>query len=125
MTDKIVVLVTCGNRGEAEKLAGELVEQKLVACVNLVPGIESWYWWEGKVNREAELLLVMKTTQENFALLETAIQGLHSYSVPEIIALPICAGSREYLQWIGESVGRGSKDTPPPASPENLSSGNI
>jgi periplasmic divalent cation tolerance protein len=106
MTDKIVVFVTCGNREEAEKLAGRLVEQKLTACVNLVPGIESWYWWEGKINRDAELLLVMKTTQAHFPALEIAIKEQHSYAVPEIIALPILAGSREYLQWIGDSVGR-------------------
>jgi periplasmic divalent cation tolerance protein len=105
MTDKIVVLVTCGNREEAEKLAQSLVEQKLVACINLVPGIQSWYGWEGKVNRDEELLLILKTVRAKFNELEAAIKHLHTYAVPEIIAIPIIQGSREYLGWVEKTCG--------------------
>ncbi len=104
MSDCIVVLVTCGRHAEAEKIASHLVEKKLVACANLVPGIESWYWWEGKVNHDQEILLIMKTVREKFDLLVEVIRGIHSYTVPEIIALPIHQGFDAYLQWVAESV---------------------
>jgi periplasmic divalent cation tolerance protein len=104
MSDCIVVLVTCGGHSEAEKIASQLVEKKLVACANLVPGIESWYWWEGKVNHDQEILLIMKTVREKFDLLVEIIRGIHSYAVPEIVALPIHQGFDAYLQWVAESV---------------------
>jgi periplasmic divalent cation tolerance protein len=104
MTQCMVVFVTCGNRTEAENLASHLLEQKLVACVNIVPGIESWYWWEGKINRDQEILLIMKTVQSNFAPLEEAIRKIHSYAIPEIVALPILQGFAPYLNWVVESV---------------------
>jgi periplasmic divalent cation tolerance protein len=104
MTDKIVVLVTCGNKEEAGKLALSLLERKLVACVNLIPAIQSWYWWEGKINQNEEALLIMKTVQANFVALEKAIRPLHSYAVPEIVALPITAGFEGYLRWVENAV---------------------
>lgn len=104
MTDKIVVFVTCGKEEESQLLASSLVEKRLAACVNVLPGISSWYWWEKKVTQDREFLLVVKTSRSLYRELEREIQRLHSYSVPEIIALPIVEGSQDYLDWIGESV---------------------
>lgn len=105
MTDKIVVLVTCGSQKEARKIARVLVERRLAACVNEVGAVISVYRWKGKVTRAKEFLLVIKTTKKRFAALREAIGELHSYEVPEIIALPIVEGSRAYLDWMAESVG--------------------
>ena len=104
MTDKLVIFVTCGQREEAEQMARSLVEQRLAACVNVLPGILSWYWWERQVTRDEELLLVIKTTRSKFEELRKEIQRLHSYSVPEIIAMPIVEGSEDYLSWIDNSL---------------------
>jgi periplasmic divalent cation tolerance protein len=106
MTDKIIVLVTCGSAKEARRIARALVEQRLAACVNIfnVP-VRSVYRWEGNVESARELLLVIKSSRSQFARLERAIRKLHSYDVPEIIALPIERGSREYLDWLAESLG--------------------
>jgi periplasmic divalent cation tolerance protein len=110
MTDKIVVLVTCGSAKEARKIARALVEQRLAACVNIFPTpVQSVYRWKGKVESAKEFLLFIKTTLGRFAALQRAIRALHSYDVPEIIALPIAAGSHDYLAWISDSVGEGHK----------------
>jgi periplasmic divalent cation tolerance protein len=107
MTDKIVVLVTCGSRKEARKIARALVEKRLAACVNEMGApLRSVYRWKGKVETAEEFLLVIKTTQKRFPALREAVRELHSYEVPEIIALPILEGSRPYLDWIAESVKR-------------------
>jgi periplasmic divalent cation tolerance protein len=106
MTDKIVVLVTCGSRKEARRIARALVEKRLAACVNEIGApVRSVYRWKGKVETAEEFLLVIKTTKRRFAGLRDAVRELHSYDVPEIIALPVMKGSREYLDWIAESVG--------------------
>lgn len=104
MTDKVVVLVTCSSAEEAGKIATAIVEQRLAACANIVSGIRSIYRWEGKVQDDQETLVIIKTTRERFAAVRDAIQKLHSYSVPEIIALPIVEGSEKYLNWIQDSV---------------------
>ena len=104
MTDKIVVLVTCGNREEAGKLAKSLVEKRLAACVNLLPGISSWYWWENTVTEDHEILLMIKSSRTKYAELEKEVLRLHSYAVPEVIALQIVDGSGNYLEWIEESL---------------------
>ncbi|MGD0403242.1 MAG: divalent-cation tolerance protein CutA [Candidatus Acidiferrales bacterium] len=105
MTGKIVVLVTCGSPNEARKIARAVVEQRLAACANLVTTpVQSVYRWKGKVESAKEFLLIIKTTQSRFAKLEAAIKRLHSYDVPEIIALPIAAGAAAYLIWISNSV---------------------
>jgi periplasmic divalent cation tolerance protein len=105
MTDEIVVLVTCGSQGEARKIARALVERRLAACVNEIGGpVTSIYRWKGKVKTAKEFLLVIKTTKERFAGLREAIRGMHSYEVPEIIAMQIVEGSRGYLDWIAKSV---------------------
>jgi periplasmic divalent cation tolerance protein len=105
MTDKIVVVTTCGSVGEARRIARALVERRLAACVNIqqLP-VQSVYRWKGSVESTKEFLLLIKTSRKRFAALEKAIRGLHGYEVPEIIALPIVAGSRDYLAWISASV---------------------
>lgn len=105
MTDKIVVFVTSGSAKEARRIAKAVVEQRLAACANIleVP-VRSVYRWKGKVESARELLLVIKTSRKQFGMLERAIKKIHSYDVPEIIALPIEMGSREYLAWIAESL---------------------
>jgi len=104
MSDPIVVLVTCGSEEEALKIANALVEAHLAACVNLVAPIRSIYRWEGKIWDEKEWLLVIKTQKDRFEELEKKVKTLHSYSVPEIISLPITEGSSAYLKWIRENT---------------------
>ncbi len=100
----VVIFITCANREEGEKISNSLVEKKLVACVNLIPEIFSRYWWQGKVETANEVLLIIKTKKSLLNKLITGVKKLHSYSVPEIIALPIIAGNKDYLDWIKESV---------------------
>jgi len=104
MTDKCIVLSTCGSQEEANKIAHHLVENRLAACVNVIPHISSIYRWEGKVESAQEWLLLVKTTAEKFAKVRDAIRSLHSYELPECIAIPIEDGSTPYLQWIENSV---------------------
>ena len=99
MTDYIVVMVTAPAE-EAPELAKTIVEERLVACVNIVPGLRSLYWWEGKVEDEPEVLCIMKTRSNLFEPLRDRVRELHSYEVEEIIALPILAGNPPYLDWI-------------------------
>jgi periplasmic divalent cation tolerance protein len=98
-----VVLVTSTSEREGEAIARVLLESKLAACVTMLP-VRSIYTWEGKVNSEPEWQLVIKTNLSQFSTLEAKIREHHSYQVPEIIALPIVAGSQSYLDWIGENV---------------------
>lgn len=100
-----IVWVTAPTRPEAEAIAEALVESRLAACVSLTP-IHSIYTWRGKVNKEEEWQLTIKTDLRQFARLESTIKALHSYEVPEIIAIPIIAGSPPYLNWISESIVR-------------------
>lgn len=104
MTDKRIVLSTAGSTEEAHKIARYLVENRLAACVNIVPQIESIYRWQGKVESSSEWLLLIKTTAGNVPAVEDAIRELHSYDLPECIAIAIDGGSSGYLNWIGESV---------------------
>ena len=108
----VVILVTCPNREIAERIGHTLVEERLAACVSLVPGLLSIYRWEGKVCRDAEILLLIKTRRHRFAALARRVAALHPYSVPEILALPVRAGSRRYLEWVGESVSNLSTARP-------------
>ncbi|UCH91296.1 MAG: divalent-cation tolerance protein CutA [Nitrospirota bacterium] len=98
--DEIVVLVTVGSEAEAANIARALVEKRLVACVNILPGVRSIFQWEGKVTEESECLLVAKTVSQVFEQVATAVKSLHSYSVPEVIALEIQHGLPEYLSWV-------------------------
>jgi periplasmic divalent cation tolerance protein len=104
MTDKRLVLTTCGSLEEARRLAQALVERQLAACVNIVPQIESVYRWQGNVETAAEFLLVIKTTAGAFAALRDALIEIHSYDVPECIEIVIEDGNADYLAWLGESV---------------------
>jgi len=104
MSEPIVVLVTCGSEEEALRIANALVEGHLAACVNLVSPIRSIYRWEGKIWDEKEWLLIIKTQRQSFDELEKKVKSLHSYSVPEIISLPIVEGSSPYLNWIKENT---------------------
>ena len=104
MTDKRIVLTTSGSEEEARKIAQHLVEHHLAACVNIVSRIESIYRWEGKVESNPEWLLLIKTTAEKFPNVRNAIRELHSYDLPECIAIVVEDGSEEYLDWIAGSV---------------------
>lgn len=110
MTDKMVVLVTCGSQKEARRIARALVEARLAACVNVVQSpVESIYRWKGKVEAAREFLLLIKSSRKRFAALEAEVRRLHSYDVPEIVALPIERGSKPYLAWIEASMGGASQ----------------
>ena len=102
MSESVVVLVTCGSEEEALKIAQALVEERLAACVNIVSPIRSIYRWEGKICDEMEWILIIKTQRQRFEKLEKKVKSLHSYSVPEIIALPIIEGTSSYLKWLAE-----------------------
>jgi|SRR5581483_4607132 len=104
MTDKIVVLSTCGSEEEAEKLARSLVEQHLAACVNVLPRIRSYYHWKGAIESADECLLVIKSTRDLMPALRTTLEKEHSYEVPEVIALPVVDGSPNYLSWLDASL---------------------
>ena len=102
--DACVVLVTAPDAAVAQQLARHVLEQKLAACVNIVPAITSFFWWQGKIDEQAESLLVIKTVATKLAALIEAVKKDHPYEVPEIIALPIVGGSKDYLKWLGDSV---------------------
>ena len=104
MTDKILVLTTAASKEEASKIGRLLVERLLAACVNVVPQMTSIYRWEGEIEEAEEWLLIVKTTRGAFERVRDAIKELHSYDVPECIAISIESGSMEYLSWIGDSV---------------------
>jgi len=104
MTDARIVLTTAGSQEDARKIAHMLVERRMAACVNIVPQIESVYRWQGKVERAAEWLLVIKTQASAFARVCDAVKELHSYDLPECVMLEVAAGSKEYLDWIADNV---------------------
>jgi periplasmic divalent cation tolerance protein len=108
MREFIVVYVTAGSLDEADRLARGLVEERLAACVNRIGPIQSVYRWEGKLEQSEEHLLIIKTKKDLFSALEKRVRELHSYSVPEIVALPIIDGSQEYLRWLGEQTAGGA-----------------
>ena len=98
--NSIVIFVTTGSEAEAETIARALVEERLAACVNILNPARSIYRWEGKITDDREWLLVIKTQHERFAAVEEKVKALHSYQVPEVIALPILQGSTPYLHWL-------------------------
>ncbi|GAB4305218.1 MAG: divalent-cation tolerance protein CutA [Promethearchaeota archaeon] len=102
--DRLVFFVTAPDRTVAEKVARALVEEKLAACANLVPQVTSIYWWEGKVEKAEEVLVVLKTTRERAAALIKRVEEVHPYDTPEVVGLRITAGSERYLAWIDRSV---------------------
>src|SRR5438270_12948063 len=104
MSDARIVLTTAGSQEEARKIAHALVDRRLAACVNIVPRIESVYRWQGKVESSSECLLLIKTTADRFPAVRDALGELHSYELPECVAVPVEEGSTEDLDWIGASV---------------------
>ena len=106
MTGKQIVLSTAGSEEEARKIAHHLVEHRLAACVNIVPHITSIYQWQGKIEESREWLLLIKTSAEMFGRVQAAIRGLHSYELPECVAVDIAEGSPAYLKWLENSLGK-------------------
>jgi periplasmic divalent cation tolerance protein len=99
-TDRIIVLITAGSEEEAHKIAELLVNEKKAACVNILPGVDSLFWWEDKLDSARESLLLVKTKASLFPEIIELVKRTHSYEVPEIIALPIVTGSEDYLKWL-------------------------
>ena len=100
----VVVLVTTPSLEEGETIARAVLEQKLAACANLVPGVRSLFWWEGRLEEAEEALMVFKTKEEALPKLIEAVKGLHSYTICEVLGLPIVQGNRPYLDWIEDTV---------------------
>lgn len=105
-TTAILMMTNCPDRETASQLARQLLEQQLAACVNILPGMRSMYHWQGEIESADEVALLIKTTKLRYAQLEQTIKALHPYQVPEIIALPIVAGSSDYLHWITQETSR-------------------
>ncbi len=103
--DNVIVVLVTAPPDRAAAIASHLVENRLVACVNIVPAVRSIYRWQGKIEDDSECLLVMKTVRERFDELRTAVRQVHPYTVPEIIALPVVDGFDGYLTWVRDSVG--------------------
>jgi periplasmic divalent cation tolerance protein len=104
VSTEIVVLITASSEKEAQKIGQTLIEQKLAACANLIREVHSIFFWQGKICQENEALILVKTRADLFEPLMAQVKALHSYTVPEIIALPIVKGSEDYLRWIREST---------------------
>jgi periplasmic divalent cation tolerance protein len=103
--DEIIVFITASIEEEAAKIARALVEARLAGCVNIIKNIRSIYSWEGKIEDEPEVLMIVKTQKSLFDSLTKKVEELHSYTVPEIIVLPIVEGSKDYLKWLREVTG--------------------
>ena len=100
----IVLFITTANTEEAQRISRALLEQRKVACVNIVPGVSSFFWWQDKIDSAQENLLIVKTKASQLNELVRLVKELHSYDVPEIIAMPIIGGNQDYLEWIGNEV---------------------
>ncbi len=109
----IIIFTTCASKKEAIAIAAGLLKKRLVGCANILDSVDSRFWWKGRIDRAKEVLVTMKARRADFSEIERTIKRLHSYEVPEIIALPIVAGSKDYLAWINESVS--PKANPPTA----------
>jgi periplasmic divalent cation tolerance protein len=105
MTDKIVVLTTCETEEQAATLARKLIEERVAACVNILPGVRSVYRWKGAVEDASEVMLLIKSRRDMFAALRAVIEKSHTYEVPEVIALPVVEGSESYLSWLDRELG--------------------
>ncbi|HUK55936.1 MAG TPA: divalent-cation tolerance protein CutA [Nitrospiria bacterium] len=104
MANELVVLITAPSYREARAIGKRLVEEKLAACANIIPRVESVFFWQGRIRQERETLMILKTQRSVLERLMKRVKSLHSYSVPEIIALPIARGSKEYLRWVRETT---------------------
>ena len=108
MSDELVVFVTVPSLDDARRIATEIVSGRLVACVNLIPGIESVYSWNNRIEVSAEILLLIKTTKVRYAELEERIKSMHQYTTPEIIGISIECGLPSYLKWVRDSTSAGT-----------------
>ena len=104
MTDKIIILTTCDSEEQAKSIAHGLVEKRLAACVNIAPGVQSVYRWKGAIEEAKEFLLIIKSRRDLLDRLRSALQNMHSYDVPEIIAFAIVDGSEQYLDWMDREL---------------------
>jgi periplasmic divalent cation tolerance protein len=104
MTDKIVVFSACSTLDEARRIARKLIEERLAACVNLAPGVRSLYRWKGEIEEADEYLLVIKSSRDLFDRLRLELEKAHTYEVPEVVAIPIVAGSPNYLNWMDSEL---------------------
>lgn len=104
MPGRTVVLITVSDKKQAHRIAKALIKNKLVACVNILGGVESFFWWNKKIDSTKEILLIAKSRNEKLNKIIKLVKAMHSYDCPEIIALPIIAGSKTYLDWIDESL---------------------
>ncbi|MEM2912147.1 MAG: divalent-cation tolerance protein CutA [Candidatus Bathyarchaeia archaeon] len=102
--EEIVVLVTTSSKEEAEKIVRGLLEEKLIACANIIGPVHSLFWWQGKIDIAQEHLILMKTRKDLFDKLSKRVKALHSYEVPEIIAIPIVKGFKPYMEWLNHSL---------------------
>lgn len=100
----IVVLITTNTAEEAQQIARLLLEQRLAACVNIIPEVDSRFWWEGKLDSVQESFLVIKSKATKLPEIINLVKGVHSYTIPEIIALPVIGGNQDYLDWIDKEV---------------------
>jgi len=100
----IVIFVTASNKREAQKIAAGLIKQRLAACVNIMDKVDSVFFWEGKIQKAKESLLIIKSKKEKMSKVIKLVKSLHSYEVPEIIALPVIAGDKPYLRWIDAAL---------------------
>ncbi len=103
-TDAIVVMITARDQAEAQKISRHLLTERLAACVNMIPGVTSLFWWEGRIDESREVLLLVKSRRPLMSRIVAAARSQHSYEVPEILALPIEAGHDDYLNWIKANV---------------------
>lgn len=99
-TGFIIIIITCPSGKEAKAISARLLEERLVACANIIPGIRSIFRWKGKIRSAGETIVLFKAKKKDFKLIEREIKRLHSYDVPEIVAVPILTGSSDYLKWI-------------------------
>jgi periplasmic divalent cation tolerance protein len=100
----LIVLMTAPNKEEAVKIVRALLEEKLIACANIIDAVSSFFWWQGKIEQEEEVLAIMKSHEDLFEKLSERVTELHSYDVPEVLALPIVAGSSSYLDWLKDCL---------------------
>jgi periplasmic divalent cation tolerance protein len=102
----VIIFITAANKKEANRIAKELVKKRLAACINLVSKIDSVFWWQGKIDKASEALLIIKSKKSKLERIIKLVKARHSYQVPEIIALPIIGGYKPYLRWLDESIGK-------------------
>jgi periplasmic divalent cation tolerance protein len=121
----LVVFVTVPSSEEAQRIARVVVDERLAACANIVSGVASRYWWNGRVEEAAEVLLILKTRQALLEALTARVRSLHSYTIPEVIAVPILGGNPEYLTWIDDSTASSQSAPSTQSSPSGTDSGRL